>query len=105
MDRELDACGKEHKELLKRLEGWKSLEREHQNRINDDAKELEKITNKHSLLLKKVLLCCCCVAIVLLLCCCCVVGLAVVLLFCCCCVVFVLLLCCCCVVVCGVGVC
>ena len=54
MESELDKCGKEHKELLKKLEGWKSVEREHQNKINDDIKELEKITNKQRLLLKKV---------------------------------------------------
>lgn len=33
---------------------FQAQEREHQEKINDDAKDLEKMTNKQSLLLKKV---------------------------------------------------
>jgi len=53
LDTEVDNLNKEHRELLKNLEYWKSQEREHQEHINEDAKELEKMTNKQSLLLKK----------------------------------------------------
>ena len=52
----MDQGTREHRELLKELEKWKNVEREHQERISEDAKELEKITNKQSLLLKKVFL-------------------------------------------------
>lgn len=54
LDDQIEACNKENRELLRNLEMWKSREREHQERINEDAKELEKMTNKQSLLLKKV---------------------------------------------------
>lgn len=53
LDDQIEACNKENRELLRNLEMWKSREREHQERINEDAKELEKMTNKQSLLLKK----------------------------------------------------
>ena len=36
------------------LEEWKNKEREFGDKITDDAKMLEKMTNKQSLLLKKV---------------------------------------------------
>ena len=39
---------------MRNLEHWKQQEREHQEKINDDAKDLERMTNKQSLLLKKV---------------------------------------------------
>ena len=39
---------------MNQLETWKGKEREQQDRISDDAKELEKMSNKQSLLLKKV---------------------------------------------------
>jgi len=54
LDNQIEACNKENREFLRNLEMWKSREREHQERINEDAKELEKMTNKQSLLLKKV---------------------------------------------------
>jgi len=53
---QIDSLNKEHKELLKNLEYWKGQERDHQERISEDSKELEKMTNKQSLLLKKVCL-------------------------------------------------
>ena len=54
LDGQIDKFNKEHKEFQKNLEHWKSQERDHQEKINEDAKELEKMTNKQSLLLKKV---------------------------------------------------
>ncbi len=36
------------------LDQWKAVEREHQEAINEEAKHLEKLANKRSLLLKKV---------------------------------------------------
>ncbi|XP_077991930.1 structural maintenance of chromosomes protein 3-like [Glandiceps talaboti] len=41
------------RELLGELEEWKGQEKDHLDRIQDDTKELEKMTNKQSLLLKK----------------------------------------------------
>ena len=38
---------------MNNLEYWKNQERESQEKINEDAKDLEKMTNKQSLLLKK----------------------------------------------------
>ncbi len=37
------------------LDQWKAVEREHQEAINEEAKHLEKLANKKSLLLKKVI--------------------------------------------------
>ncbi|KAL3863460.1 hypothetical protein ACJMK2_005214 [Sinanodonta woodiana] len=53
MDEQLDTINKEQKELQTNLEHWKGQEKEHQEKISDDAKELEKMSNKQSLLLKK----------------------------------------------------
>ncbi|ESO00959.1 hypothetical protein HELRODRAFT_157320 [Helobdella robusta] len=53
LDGQVDRCAQEHREMLKSLEMWKNIEREHQEKINEDTKELEKMTNKQSLLLKK----------------------------------------------------
>ncbi len=54
LDVEIDKINKKQREKQNQLETWKGQEREHQEKINDDAKELEKMTNKQSLLLKKV---------------------------------------------------
>lgn len=53
LDDHVDKLNREHRELLNNLEHWKGQEREHQERMNEDAKDLEKMTNKQSLLLKK----------------------------------------------------
>ncbi|CAI9732558.1 maintenance of chromosomes 3-like [Octopus vulgaris] len=53
LDDQLEKMNKEQKELQNKLEYWKGQEREQQEKINEDAKELEKMTNKQSLLLKK----------------------------------------------------
>ncbi|XP_066277071.1 structural maintenance of chromosomes protein 3-like isoform X1 [Branchiostoma lanceolatum] len=50
---EVDHMSRDLAELQSSLEEWKRKENEHSERINDDAKELEKMTNKQSLLLKK----------------------------------------------------
>ena len=51
----MEKVNKELRQNQKELERWKSQERDHQEKINEDAKELDKMTNKQSLLLKKVL--------------------------------------------------
>ncbi|XP_046369014.1 structural maintenance of chromosomes protein 3-like [Haliotis rufescens] len=53
LDDQLDRFNKEQKELQSNLEYWKGQEKEYQEKISDDAKDLEKMTNKQSLLLKK----------------------------------------------------
>ncbi|KAK3611250.1 hypothetical protein CHS0354_003879 [Potamilus streckersoni] len=53
LDEQLDTINKEQKELQTNLEHWKGQEKEHQEKISEDAKELEKMSNKQSLLLKK----------------------------------------------------
>ena len=54
LDDMIEKLNKQQREHQKSLEHWKNMEREHMERITDDTKELEKITNKQSLLLKKV---------------------------------------------------
>lgn len=56
LDEMMESLNRQQREHQKNLEHWKSVEREHQERIGEDTKELEKITNKQSLLLKKVFL-------------------------------------------------
>jgi len=53
LDTEIDAFSKQQRELQNNLEHWKGQEREHQEKINEDAKELEKMSSKQSLLIKK----------------------------------------------------
>lgn len=50
----MEGMTKEQKELQQELEKWKGQERDYQERINEDAKDLEKMTSKQSTLLKKV---------------------------------------------------
>ena len=45
---------KQQRDLQNKLEAEKRKEREFTEKINDDIKDLEKMTNKQSLLLKKV---------------------------------------------------
>ena len=54
LDSRISQLNREHRDQLNSLEQWKSQEREHQEQINDDAKDLEKMSNKQSLLVKKV---------------------------------------------------
>ncbi|XP_064630415.1 structural maintenance of chromosomes protein 3-like [Lineus longissimus] len=53
LDDLIDEQSKHQRDCQHSLEHWKAKEREQQERINDDAKDLEKMTNKQSLLLKK----------------------------------------------------
>ncbi|XP_060076543.1 structural maintenance of chromosomes protein 3-like [Ylistrum balloti] len=53
LDDQLDKMNKEQKNLQNNLEYWKGQEKDSHEKISDDAKELEKMTNKQSLLLKK----------------------------------------------------
>ena len=48
-----DGLSGQLKDLQKTLDEWKSKERSYQEKINDEAKELEKISSKQGLLLKK----------------------------------------------------
>ena len=54
LDVEIDRKGAQLRELHVQLETWKARESEQLAKINDDSKELDKMTNKQSLLLKKV---------------------------------------------------
>ena len=54
LDSRITQLNRDHRDQLNSLEHWKSQEREHQEQINDDAKDLEKMSNKQSLLVKKV---------------------------------------------------
>ncbi|XP_013782387.1 structural maintenance of chromosomes protein 3-like [Limulus polyphemus] len=53
IEHKIEGKNKEQKELQQEVEHWKSQERDYQERINEDAKDLEKMTSKQSLLLKK----------------------------------------------------
>lgn len=53
LDAQLEKMNKEQKEMQSNLENWRAKEKEYQDKISDDAKDLEKMTNKQSLLLKK----------------------------------------------------
>lgn len=53
LEQKTEGMTSEQKELQRELEHWKSQERDYQERINEDAKDLEKMTSKQSLLLKK----------------------------------------------------
>lgn len=53
LDQKLEKMNSEQKSLQKEMEHLKSQERDFQERINEDAKDLEKMTSKQSLLLKK----------------------------------------------------
>ncbi|KAK7110449.1 structural maintenance of chromosomes protein 3-like [Littorina saxatilis] len=52
-DSEIDKLNKQQKQKQTEMEHWKGQEREIQEKIQEDAKDLEKMTNKQSLLLKK----------------------------------------------------
>lgn len=54
LEQKFEKFNTEQKSIQKNLEHWKSQERDYQERINEDAKDLEKMTSKQSLLLKKV---------------------------------------------------
>ncbi|XP_074642175.1 structural maintenance of chromosomes protein 3-like [Tubulanus polymorphus] len=53
LDEQIEVSNKAQRKLQNELEHWKATEREQQERLNDDSKDLEKMTNKQSLLLKK----------------------------------------------------
>ena len=50
----VDEHGRWIKEKETALDKWKSVEREQLDAINEEAKQMEKLANKRSLLLKKV---------------------------------------------------
>ena len=54
LDHEIEKLNKQQREHQNRLEAEKAKEREYTEKINEDVKDLEKMTNKQSLLLKKV---------------------------------------------------
>lgn len=53
LDDDLDKANKEQKELQNKLEYWKGQEKEQQDKLGEDAKELDKMSNKQSVYLKK----------------------------------------------------
>lgn len=50
----MERSSKEQRDLAVQLEQSKKVERECQEKLDNDVKELERATNKQSLLLKKV---------------------------------------------------
>ena len=50
----MDEHGKKIKEKETALDKWKTMEREQLDSIEEEAKAMEKLANKRSLLLKKV---------------------------------------------------
>ena len=50
----MEKCSREQREQAAKLEQWKKLELECRAKLENDAKDLEKITNKQSVLLLKV---------------------------------------------------
>ena len=54
IEAQLEGLNREQGGKQSDLEEWKNKEREFGDKISDDAKMLEKMTNKQSLLLKKV---------------------------------------------------
>ncbi|GFY55808.1 structural maintenance of chromosomes protein 3 [Trichonephila inaurata madagascariensis] len=53
LEQKFEKLNSEQKNTQKELEHWKAQERDFQERINEDAKDLEKMTSKQSVLLKK----------------------------------------------------
>ncbi|XP_054714183.1 structural maintenance of chromosomes protein 3-like [Uloborus diversus] len=53
LETKFEKLNSEMKSIQKDLEGWKAQEKENQEKMNEDAKELEKMTSKQSVLLKK----------------------------------------------------
>ena len=53
----VDEQGRRIKEMEAALDKWKTVEREQLDAIEEEAKQMEKLANKRSLLVKKVCLC------------------------------------------------
>ncbi|GAB6024529.1 hypothetical protein CHUAL_009682 [Chamberlinius hualienensis] len=53
LEKKLERCMHDQKSIQHELENWKAQERETQEKLNDDSKDLEKMVNKQALLLKK----------------------------------------------------
>lgn len=53
LDSLIDKTEAEIKEHIKSMERWKNIEKEQNDAINHDTKELEKMTNRQGMLLKK----------------------------------------------------
>ncbi|CAH2322529.1 structural maintenance of chromosomes 3 [Pelobates cultripes] len=53
LDITIDKTEVESKDLVKSMDRWKNMEKEHMDAINHDTKELEKMTNRQGMLLKK----------------------------------------------------
>ncbi|KAG9473326.1 hypothetical protein GDO78_018273 [Eleutherodactylus coqui] len=53
LDVTIDKTEIEIKDLVKSMDRWKNMEKEHMDAINHDTKELEKMTNRQGMLLKK----------------------------------------------------
>lgn len=53
LDSMIDKTEGEIKDHIKSMERWKNIEKEQNDAINHDTKELEKMTNRQGMLLKK----------------------------------------------------
>jgi len=53
LDDDLEKCNKEQKELQNNMEHWKGQEKDIQDKLAEDSKELDKMSNKQSVLIKK----------------------------------------------------
>uniref|UniRef100_A0A8C5R348 Structural maintenance of chromosomes protein n=1 Tax=Leptobrachium leishanense TaxID=445787 RepID=A0A8C5R348_9ANUR len=53
LDVTIDKTEVESKDLVKSMDRWKNMEKDHMDAINHDTKELEKMTNRQGMLLKK----------------------------------------------------
>lgn len=53
LDVTIDKTEVEIKDLVKSMDRWKNMEKDHMDAINHDTKELEKMTNRQGMLLKK----------------------------------------------------
>ena len=54
MDSKISVLNKDNRELLIQLETYKSQEREVQQQLDEDKRDIEKIANKQSIFLKNV---------------------------------------------------
>ena len=54
LDGSIENMNKEHRKAVKELDEAKKDERSQQDKLDEEAKELEKMSNKQSMLIKKV---------------------------------------------------
>ena len=57
LDKKFERFNHEQRSVQQELEHWKAQERDSQEKLNEDSKDLEKLASKQALLLKKVIPC------------------------------------------------